>query len=189
MNTKHFETKEDWEVWLENHFDKENELWLVYYKKHTGKPTVSYEDSVRTALCYGWIDGLLKKLNEDSYVRRFTPRKGKSVWSESNKQRIAELIKAGKMKPAGLKLVEAAKLSGNWDKIITPPEIDLSIPEDFEKALKNHPQAVTYFDALTKSHKKEFLMWIKTAKRQETRERRISESINMLLEKKKLGLK
>ena len=65
MNTKHFETKEDWEVWLENHFDKENELWLVYYKKHTGKPTVSYEDSVRTALCYGWIDGLLKKLNEE----------------------------------------------------------------------------------------------------------------------------
>ena len=189
MKLGYFETNNDWENWLESNYDKETELWFVYYKKHANKPGVNYEDSVKIALCYGWIDSLIKKLDEDSFARKFNPRKENSVWSESNKQRIAELIEAGKMKPAGLKLVEAARQNGNWDKIITPPKIDLSVPEDFEKALKNHPEATTYFDTLTKPHKKEFLMWIKTAKRTETREKRINESIKMLLEKKQLGLK
>ena len=189
MKTIYFETNQEWEDWLEANHDKETELWFVYYKKHANKPDVNYEDSVKIALCYGWIDSLIKKLDEDSYARKFNPRKENSVWSESNKQRVGELLKAGKMKPAGLKLVEVAKQNGNWDKIITPPTIDMSVPEDLENAFKNNPQAAAYFDTLTKSHKREYLMWIKMAKRTETRERRIKQSIEMLLEKKKLGLK
>ncbi len=189
MKKQFFETDQDWEKWLANNYNSENELWLIYYKKHTGKTGVSYEESVKTALCYGWIDGLLKKIDEDCYARKFTPRKEKSVWSESNKKRVKELLKEGRMKPAGLRLVEAAKQNGNWNKVITPPEIDLSLPPEFDTALQKYPQAADYFNSLSKRHQKEYLMWIKMAKREETRERRIEKSVEMLLEKRELGLK
>lgn len=188
MKTKHFETKQDWENWLAAN-DKEKELWLVYYKKHTQKTSISYEDSVNVALSYGWIDSLIKKLDEDRFARKFNPRKANSVWSESNKRRVQELIDAGKMKPAGLRLVEAAKANGNWNKVIVPPKIDLTVPDDFENALAKQPKAKAAFEALSNSHKKQYLTWIKMAKRAETRERHIKQSIEMLLKNKKLGLK
>ncbi len=189
MKTQYFETSAAWENWLEKNHQTENELWLVYYKKHTGKPTISYEDSVRTALCYGWIDGLVKSIDEECYARRFTPRKEKSVWSETNKKRVSELLRQGKMKPAGIELVEFAKKNGNWDKVVKRPEIDLTIPEEFENALKNNPAAADYFNQLNKRHQKEYLVWIIMAKRDETRERRINESIRLLNDNQKLGLK
>lgn len=189
MKTQYFETNQDWKNWLQKNHEKETELWLVYYKKHTGKPVIAYEDSVKTALCYGWIDSLIKKLDEDSFVRKFSQRKENSVWSELNKKRISELLQEGKMKPAGLRLIEAAKENGNWNKVITPPQIDLSVPEEFEIALKNHPLAEDYFNSLSKRHQKEYLMWIKTAKREETRKQRIDKSVEMLNSKQKLGLK
>lgn len=189
MNTRYFKSDLEWENWLQQNHAKETELWLVYYKKHTGKPGIAYEDSVKTALCYGWIDSLIKKLDDDSYARKFSPRKENSLWSESNKKRIAELMKTGRMQAPGLKLVEAAKQKGNWDKVIVPPKIDLTVPEDFKAVLKKYPHAAQFFEELPKSHKKQYLIWIKMAKRTETRERRIKKSIEMLLEKKKLGLK
>ena len=189
MKTQYFETNQDWEDWLENNYDKEPELWFVYYKKHTKKPGVSYDDSVKIALCYGWIDGLVKKLDDDSYARKFTPRKDKSVWSESNKKRVEELIEAGKMKKSGLEKVEFAKQNGIWDQVISPPVIDLSLPEELKQAFKMNNQAAAFFESLAKSHKKEYLLWIKTAKRPETRERRVNETIKMLNEGKKLGPK
>jgi uncharacterized protein YdeI (YjbR/CyaY-like superfamily) len=189
MKTRYFKTDSDWENWLEQNHQEETELWLVYYKKHTGKTCISYDDSVKTALCYGWIDGLVKRLDDECYTRRFTPRKKNSMWSESNKKRVAELMKAGRMKPAGLKLVEAAKQNGNWDKGIVPPKTDLTLPEDFEAALNKHPQAARFFAALPKSHQKEYLIWIKMAKRTETKQKRIQESIRLLRSKQKLGLK
>lgn len=189
MNKQYFETNNDWEKWLESNYDKETELWFVYYKKHTNKPGVDYEDSVKIALCYGWIDGLVKKIDDNSYARKFTPRKVKSVWSESNKKRVRQLIQEGKMKPAGLRLVEAAKQNGNWDKVISPPVIDLSIPAELKQALVKNKQATEFFENLSNSHKKEYLGWIKTAKRSETRERRINETIRMLNKGKKLGPK
>jgi len=189
MNKQYFETNHDWEKWLSDNYNTENELWLVYYKTHTGKTCISYEESVKTALCYGWIDGLLKKIDEDCYARKFTPRKEKSVWSESNKKRVKELLKEGRMKPAGLRLVEAAKQNGNWDKVITPPQFDLTMPVEFDHVLKKHPQAGEYFNSLSKRHQKEYLLWIKTAKREETRKNRIEKSVELLLDKRKLGLK
>jgi len=189
MNTLYFETNAAWETWLAENYDKQNELWLVYYKKHTGKTSIAYEDSVRTALCYGWIDSLIKKIDDESYARKFSPRKENSVWSESNKQRVHELLAAGKMKPSGMVLVDIAKKNGSWDKTIVPPKIDLSVPDDFEKALKSEPEAKRYFESLPKSHKKQYLVWIKMAKRYETRQGRIKKSLEMLLNKQKLGLK
>jgi len=189
MLTRYFETNREWENWLKENHDKETELWLVYYKKHTGKSSIAYEDSVKTALCYGWIDSLIKKLDEDSYARKFNPRKENSKWSESNKKRVEDLIAVGKMKPPGMRLVEAAKENGSWERIIVPPKIDLSVPDDFEKALKSVPEAKRYFESLPKSHKKQYLVWIKMAKRDETRQRRIKNSLEMLLNKQKPGLK
>ncbi len=189
MNKKHFETNNEWETWLALNHLKEKELWLVYYKKHTNRACVSYEESVQTALCYGWIDGLVKRIDDACYARRFTPRKVNSVWSESNKKRVAELLREDKMQPAGIKLVEAAKKNGNWDKVISPPEIDLSIPDDFLSVLNSQPSARNYFETLSKRHKKEYLLWINTAKRTETREKRMKEAVEMLIKNQTLGLK
>ncbi len=189
MNTRYFENIESWENWLIINHDREKELWLVYYKKHTGKSGVSYEESVRVALCWGWIDGLVKRLDDEKYARKFTPRKENSVWSESNKKRVNELILHGKMNPEGLKLVLAAKANGNWEKVNDPTKIDLTVPGDFKAAIGRFPDAAAAFERLPNSHKKEFLVWVKTAERAETRARRIKKSVEMLLKNEKPGLK
>lgn len=189
MKKKYFETKLAWENWLADNYNKETELWLVYYKNHTGRACVTYEDSVRIALCYGWIDGLVKRLDEQKYARKFTPRNKKSMWSESNKKRVAELIKAGRMQAAGLKLVEAAKKNGNWDKVIQPPKINTTPSAEFKLALGENPEAKVFFESLAVKHKNQFIIWINMAKRDETRNKRIIKSVEMLASKQKLGLK
>nr|WP_321353667.1 YdeI/OmpD-associated family protein [uncultured Draconibacterium sp.] len=189
MKKKYFKNSREWEIWLAENHNKEKELWLVYYKKHTGKPCIAYNDSVKTALCYGWIDGLVKRIDDECYARKFTPRNARSLWSESNKKRIAELLKEGKIKPPGLKLIEAAKKNGNWDKVIQPPKVNTNPSAEFKSALTKNPEANTYFESLAANHKNQFIIWINMAKRDETKEKRIKESIELLKSKKKLGLK
>ncbi|MDX8337968.1 YdeI/OmpD-associated family protein [Draconibacterium sp. IB214405] len=189
MKKQYFKTYKDWEKWLDKNHKKENELWLIYYKKHTGKPCIAYNDSVKTALCYGWIDGLVKRIDDECYARKFTPRNAKSLWSESNKKRVTELLKEGKMKPPGLKLVEAAKQNGNWDKVIAPPEVNTVPSAEFKSALSENPEAKAYFESLAINQKNQFIIWINMAKRDETKAKRIKESIDLLKDKKKLGLK
>ncbi|WP_319500466.1 YdeI/OmpD-associated family protein [uncultured Draconibacterium sp.] len=189
MQKEYFKNSNEWGKWLEKNHDKEKVLWLIYYKKHTGKPCIAYDDSVKTALCYGWIDGLVKRIDDECYVRKFTPRNARSVWSESNKKRVAELLKEGKMKPSGLKLVEAAKKNGNWDKVIQPPEVDTTLSAEFKTALHENPEANLFFESLAANHKNQFTTWINMAKRAETKEKRITESIQLLKSGKKLGLK
>ncbi|WP_346855859.1 YdeI/OmpD-associated family protein [uncultured Draconibacterium sp.] len=189
MKKHSFSNTQEWEQWLQNFHSTESELWLVYYKKHTEKPCISYDDSVKTALCYGWIDGLVKRIDDECYARKFTPRNPKSLWSESNKKRVAELLKEGKMEPAGLKLIEAAKKNGNWEKVVQPPEIDTTLSAEFKSALSKNAEAKTFFESLAGNHKNQFNMWINLAKRIETKQKRIRESIRLLESKQKLGLK
>lgn len=189
MQKKYFKNSEEWEKWLEKNHNKEKELWLVYYKKHTGKECIAYDDSVKVALCYGWIDGLVKRIDDECYVRKFTPRNAKSLWSETNKKRVAELLRVGKMKSPGLKLIEAAKKNGNWDKVIQPPKVDTTLSAEFKSALNGSPEAKTFFESLAANHKNQFVIWINMAKRDETKLKRIKESIKVLKSKKKLGLK
>ncbi|WP_303925051.1 YdeI family protein [Draconibacterium sediminis] len=189
MQKKYFRSNSEWEKWLEQNHDKEKELFLLYYKKHTGKPCISYDDSVKTALCYGWIDGLINRIDDECYTRRFTPRNAKSIWSESNKKRVAELLKEGKMKPQGLKLVEAAKQNGNWKKGYSHLKISHTVSDQFKTALNQNPEAKVFFESLATNHKNQFTTWINMAKRDETKEKRISESIQLLKSGKKLGLK
>jgi uncharacterized protein YdeI (YjbR/CyaY-like superfamily) len=153
-----------WRTWLENHHAASLGVWLVFAKKHTGLPTLTYEDAVQEALCFGWIDSLVKSIDERFHMQMFTPRKPKSAWSETNKARLAKLMKAGIMAPAGLAAVEQAKKSGSWN---TYASVD---------AMKNWP---TY----TASAQRSFLHMVNGAKRPETREKYVRRVIDLVSNK------
>jgi len=189
MKTIELKERAEWRVWLAENYDRENEIWLVYYKKATGIPSIEYGDSLDEALCFGWIDSLIKKIDEQKYARKFTPREDDSKWSLANKKRVEKLIQDGLMTEHGLRKVEAAKRSGRWDAPVLKPKIDFNIPAEFAEALKNNPQAEAAFNNLASSHQKQYLGWIVTAKRPETKQKRIAESIKLLSEGKKMGLR
>ena len=176
-------------AWLKAKHDRETEVWLIYYKKETGQSCVEYRASVEEALCFGWIDSLIKRLDETKYARKFTPRKVRSQWSPSNKKRVAQLIKKELMTEQGLQKVKAAKKSGKWDNPAQKPELTFEMPSEFAEALRNNKRAEETFSMLSPTYQKQYLGWIEVAKRPETRERRIKESIRLLADGKKLGLK
>ncbi len=184
--TQHFIERDTWRQWLEKNQDSSKELWLIFYKKHTKKPTLPYNDAVEEALCFGWIDGILKRLDEEKYVVRFSHRKKKSVWSESNRKRVAKMLAEGKMTTRGLALVAAGKESGEWDKALSR-EIP-TVPPELEAALEGNPKARENFSTFTKSQKTQYLWWIDSAKREETRERRIREVVKRAEENRKPGI-
>ncbi len=188
MKKLYFPTREKWRDWLSKNHNKETELWLVFYRKGIEKQTIDYESAVEEALCYGWIDGLVKKLDEESYTRRFTPRKENSRWSESNKRRVSKIIKEGRITQYGLSKIEAAKKSGQWNRR-DRPQIPQEIPPELLKAFKSHPYAQKIFNNLSPSHKKEYIGWIYSAKRTDTKVKRVNASIILLEKKQKLGIK
>jgi len=189
METIEVKNRAEWRAWLAANHAKEVEVWLVYYKKKTGKTSVEYGVSVKEALCYGWIDSIIKKLDDTKYIRKFTPRKESSKWSLSNKKRVEQLIKDGLMTEHGLGKVEAAKRIGNWDNPMQKSELTFDMPVEFAEALKNNKRAKKTFEELAPTYQKQYLGWIEIAKRPDTRVQRIKESIRMLSEGKKLGLK
>lgn len=189
IHTLVVENRAAWRAWLSTNHANETEIWVVYYKKATGKTSIGYNDSVEEALCFGWVDSLIKKIDERKYARKFTPRKFNSKWSESNIERVEKLIAAGLMTESGLALVAAAKHSGNWDNPVTAPKFSLELPLEFAAALAKNNQAQEYFGELAKTYKKQYIGWIITAKRADTRARRIRESIELLEKGQKLGLR
>ena len=189
MNLVELENRAEWRKWLAENHAKVNEAWLVYSRVETAGESLSYAASVEEALCYGWVDSIIKKLDDTKYARKFTPRKNDSKWSASNKNRALKLMDAGMMTEYGLEKVEAARRSGSWDNPVSKPVFDLTMPPEFEKALQQNPIAMERFEKMPMSHRKEYLLWIVTAKKPETRERRIAEAIRMLAEGKQLGLR
>ena len=143
---------------------------------------------VEEALCFGWIDSIIKKLDNESYARKMTPRKSNSRWSELNKKRIKQLIKQGLMTESGLARIVEAKESGLWEKS-DRPNIPFEVPNELKTALAKNKKAQTFFDQLAPTYRKQFIAWIYVAKRQETKDRRVMESIVLLEQGKKLGLK
>jgi len=188
MDQLYFKSAIDWQLWLEKNHAIENGIWLIFYKKETKHISIAYEDAVNIALCFGWIDSIIKKIDGERYVRKFNPRRDKSQWSESNKKRVAQLMKAGLMREAGLAKIEMAKKNGSWLKQ-EKPEVDFTMPSELEKALTINPEAQAFFERLTNSNKKQYILWINMAKRSATREKRIKEAITLMGNKKKLGLK
>ena len=180
--------REQWREWLSENHATESGVWLIFYKKGTSKPSISYEAAVEEALCFGWIDSIIKKIDAVKYARKFTPRSDKSRWSQLNKKRANKMIKEGRMTKIGLAKIETAKKTGLWDKD-DRPQISLDIPPEFAKALARNKKAKENFDKLAPTYRKHYIGWIAVAKRQETKKRRIEESIALLEKGQKLGLK
>lgn len=184
----HVTNRDDWRAWLSQNYDTEKEVWLIHYKRHTGKPRIPYDDAVEEALCFGWIDSLVKKLDDEKFAQKFTPRKRKSKWSEANKKRARKMIKEGKMKKAGLAKIREAKNNGEWFKT-APVEKELEIPAYIRKAFATNEKAQDNFNNLANGYKKQLVGWITSAKKEETRKRRLTEAVQLLKQNKKLGMK
>jgi uncharacterized protein YdeI (YjbR/CyaY-like superfamily) len=164
-----------WREWLAARHLTERQVWLLLHKKHVRKPSLSYDEAVEEALCWGWIDGLTNAWDERSYVVRFTPRKPGSVWSESNVARVERMIDEGRMTPAGLALVEEAKRRGTWEQA-TSGRLDVT-PPDLEAALAGVPAAAARWQQWPASPRRQYVYWVLDAKRAETRARRIADVV------------
>lgn len=180
--------REQWRNWLEKNQAKETEVWLVFLKQHTGRPNVSYNDAVEEALCFGWIDGVKRSIDEDRYMHRFTPRRPDSKWSKLNKERAERMLQAGHMAPAGEKSIKLAKKNGKWTEPVSA-NINFTMPPELKARLKNSKKAATFFASLAPSYKRQYIAWIATAKRPETKERRLDEAIGLLNRGEKLGMR
>jgi len=180
--------RRSWRAWLAKNHAIETEAWLVYYKKHTGKPSVGYLDSVREALCFGWIDGLKKRIDDETYTHRFTPRKPRSKWSPQNMRLARELIEAGLMTKAGLKAFNQ-RVRYDEDVLERTQAEQIHLSAETESALKSNPKAWQNFEKLSPGYRKQYVAWIQTAKRPETRKKRLEEAIGLLEENRKLGMK
>lgn len=178
----------DWRAWLEKNHDAAKEVWLIYYKKHAGKPGISYEASVEEALCFGWVDSIIKRLDGDRCVRKFTLRKGASAWSESNKKRAEKMIREGRMTEVGMAKIVEARERGEWSRVREVSK-ELVVPSFIQKALAKNEKAHAFFDALADSYKRQIVSWVSSAKKEETKARRLTEVISLLEKNQKLGLK
>lgn len=176
-------TPERWRRWLADHHGSESEVWLVFNKRHTRQASIAYEDAVDEALCFGWVDSLIKRVDGARYARKFTPRKLDSKWSTANRKRYAQLRASGRLMPAGLNRPPT-------DRSGDAPRPSLSkIPQYIQEALRNSPAAGSYFGSLAPSFRRRYIGWIDSAKQQETKMRRLQEAIRLLMAGKKLGLK
>lgn len=172
--------------WLEEHGSDPTGVWLVLAKKNRPAPTtLNYDEALDEALCQGWIDGQLRRKDEDTYLQRFTPRRARSSWSQANVTRIERLTGEGRIRPAGLAQVEAAKADGRWDAAY-PGRAGTTVPADFEAALAAEPRARVAFEGLDSGNRFAILYRIRGAKRAETRQRRIDQFIAMLVRGEKL---
>jgi uncharacterized protein YdeI (YjbR/CyaY-like superfamily) len=184
MNTLDARDLEQWRDWLAAHHDSESEVWLVFDKRRTGtQPSIAYEDAVNEALCFGWIDSLVKRLDAQRYARKFTPRKPGSRWSTANRRRFAQLQASGPLTSAGRNRPPTGR-SGD-----APRPSLAQIPPYIEQALASKPAARSFFESLAPSYRRLYIAWIDSARRQETKTKRLEEAIGLLAAGKKLGLK
>ena len=174
------------EAWLEEHGESSEGIWLKFAKKGSGIPSVVYADAVEVALCHGWIDGQARRLDEQHYLQRFTPRRPRSKWSRINREKAERLIAESRMRPAGLREIERAREDGRWDDAYDSPTT-ATVPDDFQQALDADPGAREFFESLGSTKRYSFLYRIADAKRPETRARRIAEYVELLRDHKTLS--
>jgi uncharacterized protein YdeI (YjbR/CyaY-like superfamily) len=183
LKTIEARTLDEWRRWLAGHHGSESEVWLVFYKRHTLRESVAYSDALDEALCFGWIDSLVKRLDEARYARKFTPRKPDSRWSSVNRKRYEQLRASGRLKPAGLKRAPTDR--GYGARRRSP----LEVPPYLRKALSRHARARRHFERLAPWYRRMYIGWIDSARRPETKAKRLREAVGLLTAGKKLGLK
>jgi uncharacterized protein YdeI (YjbR/CyaY-like superfamily) len=174
-----FGTSTAWEIWLENNHRQSPGLWLRLAKKGSDLRSLTYAEALEVALCYGWIDGQKQGESDRAWLQRFLPRSPKSIWSKINREKAQALIAKGKMKPAGLAAIRAAKTCGRWESAYDSPK-GSKIPPDFQSALDANPRARDFFRALDGANRYAVLFRIQTVKKAETRTRKIAEFVEML---------
>ena len=172
-------TQADWERWLEANHGDADAVWLKFAKKGSGVETVNYAEALEVALCYGWIDGQSRRLDDRFYLQRFTPRRRRSPWSRINRDKALTLIEAGRMRPAGLAEIERAKADGRWDAAYEPAST-ATVPEDLQRALDANPRAKEFFESLSSQNRYAIYYRLRDAKRPETRARRLQKFVEML---------
>jgi uncharacterized protein YdeI (YjbR/CyaY-like superfamily) len=184
VRTLDIRTRVAWRAWLERNHASVAEIWLVFHKQHTGTPSVDRDASAEEALCFGWIDSLVRRLDETRYAVKFTPRKPDSAWSELNRHRYADLEKRGLLAPAGLARPPTDRVA------VAPARRTFArVPPYIARALKAEPRAWATFERLTAEQRRRYLGWIDTAKREDTKTRRLAEAVRLLARGEKLGLK
>lgn len=178
-------TVDRWRGWLTEHHDSESEVWLIFPKVHTGMASIAYTDALDEALCFGWVDSLVKRLDDRRYARKFTPRRPDSRWSATNRKRYAALKASGRLAQAGIERAPTDRSA------VPPPRFKMpsKLPPYIEAALRRRPAAMRNFEALAPSHRRHYVGWIETAKLEETKARRLKEAIRLLAAGKTLGLK
>jgi uncharacterized protein YdeI (YjbR/CyaY-like superfamily) len=186
MKTLHVRTLDEWRDWLSERHASESEVWLIFHKRHTGVASIDYKDALDEALCFGWVDSLIKRLDDQRYARKFTPRRVDSQWSDVNRKRYAELKAAGRLKPAGINRPPTGRgYSPRPERRPMPSKL----PTYIQAALNGNAKASRNFDALPVSQRRRYVTWVESAKREETKRRRLDEAIRLLANGKVLGLK
>jgi len=181
LKTLDLSSRQAWRAWLEKNHTNESEIWLVFHKKHTNKPSIALSDAIDEALCFGWIDSLIKRLDDDRYARKFTPRKPDSKWSTINRRRYAQLKADGLLAAAGLAR-KPTNRSGD------APQVGAVIPPYIKKALQADPRARAQFEKLPPSLRRNCVAWIVSAKKDETKQKRLLEIVKRLAAGEKPGL-
>lgn len=180
-----FRDGKSWEVWLEKNHAASSGVWLRLAKKSSSRTSVSYEEAVLVALCFGWIDGQGRRQDDDFRLQKFTPRAKRSNWSKTNQERATELIKAGKMRPPGLAEIERAKSDGRWAAAYDSPRT-MAMPPDLQAALNRNRGAKAFFETLDGRNRYAILLRLQTAKKAETRSRRLERFVEMLAKQERL---
>jgi len=176
-----FENRDLWRQWLKKNHGIESRAWLVIYKKKYQDQGLALDEAVEEALCFGWIDGHLRRLDEKCYLLRFSPRRSGSIWSITNIQRVKKLIERGKMTDAGFQKISGAKENGEWDAAIRREQVDI-IPGDLENQLRKIDGAMLAYQALSTTRKKQIIYTLQSAKQEDTKKRRIQKIIEELLD-------
>ncbi len=185
-DASHFANRAEWRKWLEKNHDVEPELWLLIYKKGSGAVGIPYEHAVEEAICFGWIDGKLRRIDDMCHAIRLTPRRKGGIWSENNRNRAEDMIRRGKMTEHGLAQIEEAKKNGQWAAAYAPKTVP-PIPGDLKSALRANAKASRNFDDFANSYKSAYIHWVLDAKKEETRVRRIKEVVARAAANKRPG--
>jgi uncharacterized protein YdeI (YjbR/CyaY-like superfamily) len=186
MKTLLVRTIDEWREWLDAHHASVREVWLVFHKRHTGVASIARADALDEALCFGWVDSLVKRVDDRTYALKFTPRRADSRWSDVNRKRYAELEASDRLKPPG---IERAPTDRGYGPRLSRRALPSKLPLYMQAALEKHPRALRHYEALSSEQRRRYFAWIESAKREETKLRRLKEAIRLLSSGKVLGLK